>query len=109
MKTLTDKLADALRVALPILQAATLQYDDAKAKRDAAAAALAEYEAQREPDRGAPCPHNLTAREWIERARDTLKDWTSENDDTEVLDAFDDICNALDVWSGSTQGDKVNA
>lgn len=37
----------------------------------------------------------LTAREWLERARDTLDQRTKREDDTQLIDAHDDICNAL--------------
>ena len=47
MKNITDNLSESLRAALPILQAATLQYPDAKAIRDRAAAALVAHDAKR--------------------------------------------------------------
>lgn len=39
----------------------------------------------------------LTAREWVERARKTLDRRTREEDDTDLLDAHDDLCNALEA------------
>lgn len=37
----------------------------------------------------------LSAREWIERARDTLSERTKREDDAELIDAHDDLCHAL--------------
>jgi hypothetical protein len=45
-----------------------------------------------------PTPHNLTAKQWVERAKETLNKRTKEDDDSELLDAYDDLCNALEVW-----------
>ena len=47
-------------------------------------------------------PAPLTALQWFERARDTLRQRLNEEEDTELLDIFDDICNGLDVMSGRT-------
>jgi hypothetical protein len=37
----------------------------------------------------------MTAREWVERARATLDARTRTEDDAELLDVHDDLCNAL--------------
>ena len=41
--------------------------------------------------------NQLTAREWIERATETLDKRTREADDMELIDAHDDLCTALEV------------
>jgi|GEM_PF-5931485 hypothetical protein len=45
-------------------------------------------------------PQPLTAVQWFERARDTLRQRLNEEEDTELMDIFDDICNGLDVLDG---------
>jgi len=40
---------------------------------------------------------DLTARELIERARETLDARTRTDDDTQLIDAHDDLCNALEL------------
>lgn len=45
-------------------------------------------------------PAPLTALQWFERARDTLRQRLNEEEDTELLDIFDDICNGIDVMNG---------
>lgn len=39
----------------------------------------------------------MTAREWVERAKETLEQRLEEDDDTQLIDAHDDLCNALDL------------
>lgn len=47
-------------------------------------------------------PAPLTALQWFERARNTLRQRLNEEEDTELLDIFDDICNGIDVMNGYT-------
>lgn len=45
----------------------------------------------------------MTARDWIVRAKETLDKRTRQVDDTQMLDAYDDLCHALealDIESG---------
>lgn len=39
----------------------------------------------------------LTARDWIERAKETLDLRTKIEDDAELIDAHDDLCHALEL------------
>lgn len=43
----------------------------------------------------------LTALEWVERAKETLHERTREEDDTQLIDAHDDLCNASELLSRS--------
>ena len=73
-----------------------------RAKLRAALAALETFQneaAQRnaKPDKNAPHPFQLTAAQWVERARETLHARTQQEDDMDLIDAHDDLCNALQV------------
>ena len=52
-----------------------------------------------------PTPYNLSAQEWIENAQSKLRDRLQEledqdDDDTELADVLDDLCNAMTVMVG---------
>jgi len=88
MNTTTEKLAEALRGLLADKYLA----DPINSERMAPArAALAAHDAERQDVRG----KGMTARAWIEKARGTLDRRTREEDDTDLIDAHDDLCNAL--------------
>jgi hypothetical protein len=40
----------------------------------------------------------MNARDWMERARETLDKRTRAEDDAELIDAHDDICNAIEAY-----------
>lgn len=45
----------------------------------------------------------LTARDWIERAKETLDERTRDEDDTQLLDAYDDLCHALEAMDSTDE------
>jgi hypothetical protein len=47
-----------------------------------------------------PTPYNLSAVEWIERARETLRKLDEEEERDELGDAIDDLNNALQMLRG---------
>lgn len=49
----------------------------------------------------------MTAKEWVQRALETLDARTREEDDAALIDAHDDLCNALAAWPAETYRVRV--
>lgn len=45
----------------------------------------------------------MSARDWMLRAKETLDARTREEDDAQLVDAFDDICNAIEAYDQAAQ------
>lgn len=80
-----------------MFEAALREIIDIETARDQAESAI---ERELEARKTLQTPYNLSALEWLQRARETLDKRTREADDTDMLDAYDDVCNAIIVLAG---------
>ena len=96
-----DKFAEAIgrlvQRAPAMFEAALREIIDIETARDQAESAI---ERELEARKTLQTPYNLSALEWLQRARETLSRRTREVDDTDLIDAHDDVCNAITVLAG---------